>query len=40
MQLARELFGLEGDAGSAAAEAQEGDETPAEVRELRRRPPR
>ena len=40
MQLARELFGLDGDAGPAAAEAQEGDETSAEVRELRRRPPR
>jgi hypothetical protein len=38
MQLARELFGLDGDAGPA--EAQEGDETSAEVRELRRRPPR
>ena len=40
MQLARELFGLDGDAGGAGAEAQEGDETSAEVRELRRRPPR
>jgi glutamyl-tRNA reductase len=40
MQLARELFGLDGDAGPTAAEAQEGDETSAEVRELRRRPPR
>ncbi len=38
MQLARELFGLDGDAGPA--EAEEGDETSAEVRELRRRPPR
>jgi glutamyl-tRNA reductase len=39
MQLARELFGLDSDAG-AAAEGQEDDETSAEVRELRRRPPR